>query len=462
MTFSLVDTPATARDRHFATAVAIVLAAITVATLPFASHPLPAMPSFMPAFAAVASFANLLTAYILLSQARTTGARPILWLGTCYLFTGLIIVPHMLTFPGLVPGTLAASSAPVWLWIFWHWGFSLGVLAYALAPYRRAPARRMTWLLAAAILGTSVLVAALTGLALSSLLPPLIFHGNFADFTYSPFAPALIATTGVAGLALVTRTRLNTIVHLWLAIATVNLFLDIVLTLYSLQRYSLGWYVARLDTVGASVAMLAAFLYQLTRIQHQLVVSRAALAHAHAEQRTLNQQLEQLAKQDALTGLLNRRGIREVLEHEWSRWLRYQRPFSVLMIDLDHFKAVNDLYGHAAGDVVLEQVAALVREQLRRADVAGRYGGEEFLVLLPETTAEGARCVADLLRSRIRECRTTPHEIAITASIGISATGPQYLTLEALLDAADVACYRAKNAGRNRVVAASDALAPGP
>lgn len=458
MTFSLAETPATALDRHFATGVAMVLAAVTIATLPFADRPLPAMPAFMPAFAAVAAFANLLTAYLLLSQARTSATWPILWLGSCYLFTGLIIVPHMLTFPGLVPGSMAASSTPVWLWIFWHWGFSIGVLIYALSPARvLADATRA---LVRAVLVTVALVTALTALAVSPLLPPLIFHGNFANFTYSPFAPTLIATTGVAGLVLVTRTHLRTVVHLWLAIATVNLFLDVVLTLYSLQRYSLGWYVARLDTVGASVAMLAAFLYQLTRIQHQLVVSREALAQAHDAQRALNQQLAQLAKEDALTRLLNRRGIREVLEHEWSRWLRYQRPFSVLMIDLDHFKTVNDVYGHAAGDAVLEQIATLVRNQLRAADIASRYGGEEFLVLLPETTTEGARCVADLLRSHIRGCRTTPHQIAVTASIGISSTAPEYLTLEALLDAADSACYRAKNAGRNRIVAASDAPAP--
>jgi len=162
-----------------------------------------------------------------------------------------------------------------------------------------------------------------------------------------------------------------------------------------------------------------------------------------------------LATIDALTGCLNRRAFMERLERELDRVHRYQTEFSVLMIDLDRFKTVNDSRGHLVGDSVLRQIGDLLRGEVRSVDLAARYGGEEFVIVLPETDAEGALVFAERLRKRVMQTNfaDTGDPLNITVSIGVASAGPDsdVPTPDSLIAKADAALYRAKNEGRNRV-----------
>jgi diguanylate cyclase (GGDEF)-like protein len=171
-----------------------------------------------------------------------------------------------------------------------------------------------------------------------------------------------------------------------------------------------------------------------------------------------NARLFDSATFDSLTGLLRREAILEFLARELDRAERYDRPLTVGMADLDHFKEINDRYGHLAGDTLLKQVAQELAGGLRSTDAVGRYGGEEFLIVLPETDLAGARVVADKLR-RLVEAVAAPmadgEEVSVTISIGLASRAdvgvPKEATPRDLLEHADRALYRAKEEGRNRV-----------
>jgi diguanylate cyclase (GGDEF)-like protein len=155
---------------------------------------------------------------------------------------------------------------------------------------------------------------------------------------------------------------------------------------------------------------------------------------------------------DGLTNVHNKRYLLETLERELPRAIRHQRPLSLCMFDLDHFKQVNDTYGHIAGDYVLKEVASVVRSRLRPDDVIARYGGEEFAVLLPETDLKGAQAIAEELRKLIAE-RVFEFEgerIPVTVSIGCTQLRGEDDAMK-LVKAADVKLYEAKRGGRNRV-----------
>jgi diguanylate cyclase (GGDEF)-like protein len=162
--------------------------------------------------------------------------------------------------------------------------------------------------------------------------------------------------------------------------------------------------------------------------------------------------LEDLAYRDELTELPNRRGATRQLDVLISRARRHGHQLALLLVDADRFKAVNDEHGHAVGDIVLRELAARLRERVRREDVVGRWGGEEFVVALPETTPDGAAAVAESLRAAIAG---TPIEadglsLRVTVSIGVAAWTGQ--DLDDLVSRADTALYAAKTAGRDRVV----------
>lgn len=162
--------------------------------------------------------------------------------------------------------------------------------------------------------------------------------------------------------------------------------------------------------------------------------------------------MEELALTDSLTGLHNRHALEQTLAQDLARLARSGGSYAVLFCDLDHFKTVNDTMGHAAGDQILQQVAAVLRQRLRRGDFAARCGGDEFVVLLPDTAKPQALKVAEDLRRRISSIPTACH---VTASIGVSSPGVGQLDPRVVLDQADQAMYLAKGSGRNRVQLAS-------
>lgn len=167
-------------------------------------------------------------------------------------------------------------------------------------------------------------------------------------------------------------------------------------------------------------------------------------------------QMELHSRQDGLTGTLRRQPFMDRLNEELKRAEVFHTPFSLLMVDIDHFKSVNDGHGHAAGDAVLARTGQLLRESFYETDVVGRYGGEEFIVLLPRADAAGVLRKAEALRQRFEnEVITSGFEtLRVTVSIGLSHFSKDGRTAEDLIASADRALYRAKQTGRNRVVAA--------
>ncbi len=168
-----------------------------------------------------------------------------------------------------------------------------------------------------------------------------------------------------------------------------------------------------------------------------------------------NARLFESATYEGLTGLLRREAILEQLGREVERALRYGRPLAVALADLDHFKGINDRYGHLAGDALLRRTAQVIAGELRGTDAVGRYGGEEFLLVLPETDLQGATAVAEKVRRRVQETQVPVEDgppISATVSIGLATLGDEgSLTSRDLIAAADRALYEAKGAGRNRV-----------
>lgn len=164
-----------------------------------------------------------------------------------------------------------------------------------------------------------------------------------------------------------------------------------------------------------------------------------------------------LAMQDELTGLSNRRFILEALALHLAQAVRSTKPLTVLMLDVDYFKSINDSYGHLSGDRVLRELAACLKARLRAQDLAGRWGGEEFLVVLPDTDASGAWVLAEKLRVAVEHTRFTTRDgraIPLTISVGFHTLQPELLgtaDLDALISSADQALYQAKQNGRNRV-----------
>lgn len=165
-------------------------------------------------------------------------------------------------------------------------------------------------------------------------------------------------------------------------------------------------------------------------------------------------QLKNLIEKDGLTALIKHSAIKETAELEFQRSLRYQKPFSVVMLDIDHFKAVNDSYGHAAGDVVITALATLLRKRIRKTDKAGRYGGEEFLLVLPECNSAQARELTEQILDTFRHLHFTANgmQFSCTFSAGVaSCSDSNFINAEQMIDAADNALYKAKRAGRNQV-----------
>lgn len=174
----------------------------------------------------------------------------------------------------------------------------------------------------------------------------------------------------------------------------------------------------------------------------------ASLEHAW---RTVNE----MAMQDALTGLSNRRRFMPAAQRELDLALRHQQPLAMLVLDVDHFKGINDAFGHLAGDEVLVEVARRCQRALRTTDLLARWGGEEFIMLLPNTPLPQAKQLAERVREAVfapPRIRISGQDVQVTASLGAAAVAPgQVVSLDQLIKRTDIALYRAKSAGRDRV-----------
>lgn len=243
---------------------------------------------------------------------------------------------------------------------------------------------------------------------------------------------------------------------------------------YSIIGYALMVYFTLPETLGDArinlevmeAALLAAMLSWIAYFGVYVSRLRSKLAERHADLKEALALVEELAIRDDLTGLHNRRHVMETLEREHQRTDRHRVPFSVLVLDIDNFKAINDTYGHPVGDEILKHIVARLTSAVRgvdlvgigsdekKADTIGRFGGEEFIVVLPHTQLAGAKRVSErVLKEISREpFDTTAGKVAITVSIGVTEYR-QGETLRSLLERVDAAMYAAKQAGRDRIVA---------
>jgi len=227
--------------------------------------------------------------------------------------------------------------------------------------------------------------------------------------------------------------EINAIYNRWLAVAYVKQ-----------GDYTLFWQAL------LGLGLLTGYIYYRYRKGLQASVT---LQSAHAKIETANRELDRLARTDPLTGLSNRLETDEILHREFARFERYQTVFSIIMMDIDHFKQINDEYGHEIGDKVLKHISGILSKHTRESDLAGRWGGEEFLVICPYSQGEGAQKLAQSLRAEIEQTPMTGISPQ-TASFGV-ATIREAETIKDLMRRADTALYDAKAAGRNRVSIAS-------
>lgn len=195
--------------------------------------------------------------------------------------------------------------------------------------------------------------------------------------------------------------------------------------------------------------------FHVIEMQHALI--ERAIEDRTEELLTANRELQSLSMEDALLGIGNRRAMEVDMEHTHSLAVRYEHPYTVALIDIDHFKSYNDCYGHQAGDRALQQVTGVIQRMIRKSDRLYRYGGEEFLLLLPDTTSSGAQILAKRLVEALHTSRL-PHKESQYSVVTMSAGLADYRagdnncdTWEAIVHNADQALYQAKEAGRNRV-----------
>jgi len=205
-------------------------------------------------------------------------------------------------------------------------------------------------------------------------------------------------------------------------------------------------YLTKEELEGSSIAHILETVLERRKLKEQAQAAQALL--------------RQLAVQDSLTKVYNRRYFQLRLEEEFTRSQRYHRPLSVIMIDIDYFKEINDEAGHLSGDIALTEMANTLKKELRCVDILARYGGDEFGMILPETASSPAIKLAQRLRLSIAELPLELDERhwPITASLGVASLGPTIQTPEDLLTRADQALYAAKHNGRDRVCSEIDLL----
>jgi diguanylate cyclase (GGDEF)-like protein len=215
---------------------------------------------------------------------------------------------------------------------------------------------------------------------------------------------------------------------------------------------------------GSSLGVLGvpASVPSLTPSRRLVIGAAAALLGVSVRSVYLLQEVRESSLRDQLTGCVNRAHAMEVVASELIRARRSRLPVSLIMFDLDRFKAINDRYGHLCGDAVLAEVGAKMRASLRASDMKCRYGGEEFLILLPETPLDGAHRAAETLRRELAEMEIhwSDRVVRVTSSFGVACARPNEIDPTPLVARADEALYRAKREGRNRVRVADDSAGP--
>jgi two-component system cell cycle response regulator len=214
--------------------------------------------------------------------------------------------------------------------------------------------------------------------------------------------------------------------------------------------------VVKTFELGANDFISKPFIPSILRVRLKNMLKIKQLQDQLKAQRDM---MEEMATRDSLTDLANRRSFRSSLKDEFNRFLRFGDPVSLLLADLDHFKKINDTYGHPRGDTVLKETARIILDAMRAVDLVARFGGEEFVVIMPSTDLDGACIAAERVRAAIEahHFEGLPEAGVITVSIGVARLLEDVEDMDALIKMADDALYRAKEGGRNRVEGAEGA-----
>ncbi len=215
-----------------------------------------------------------------------------------------------------------------------------------------------------------------------------------------------------------------------------------------------GYYLEDLDSTNGTYVNDLEVKFERLRNADLIKIGGAILKFLHGGniEALFHEEIYQMTIMDGLTQVHNKRYFMEFLDREMARCARYERPLSLLLFDLDHFKLVNDQHGHLAGDFILKRLAEIVSKHIRKEEAFARFGGEEFAIIMPETTGERASIFAEKIRRMVESTSFVyeDREIAVSVSIGVCEMGP-YREPKAFLQAADEYLYRAKSGGRNRV-----------
>jgi len=417
---------------------AVIVAAFCTAVLPFVHVQISAASSFMPALIAAVTVFDVMSVYLLVGDFRDTGELRTLVTAVAYTWSLAMMLGYALAFPGAVradpPLAFTSSMAP-YLYLTWHCGFPV-LLGLAWAPWpsrltRRADhgiRARLAIGATAGAVGLGILLVTLFSVFADQL--PVLIDGLDTSRMTSLTAPIVLPLVAVALVAAVTGTWHRAGAERWVPVAVLACACDLVLTYAARKRFSLGWYSGRSLTLVATGVVLVAMLASFRRLKAQ--ADRDALI-------------------DPLTHLSNRRGALAALELMVLQARRSGTPMGVITLDLDWFKKINDQAGHDAGDRVLVDVSLVLATLSRGGDIAARMGGEEFLVILHDTDAEGVLVAAERLRDLIAAVAVPGHRIGVTASFGATVLDPEDADLAAVLRRADDALYDAKRHGRNRV-----------
>jgi diguanylate cyclase (GGDEF)-like protein len=456
----LGSAPARPADRFRASIVAGLLAACSALVVPVIVRPVGASYPVFAIVIALSIAAVAVTAVLLWAQARVTRSLSLSVLACGYAVTAIVMLPYLLFYRGLWPQLIAWISADpqtsAWLWVEWHVAFIGTTIAYYLVRARQAAAPPLD----AAAFGVAqrrLLWASVAALALT--VPPLIWIDGLPalsrDGASTPLLDGLavvLCAGALASIWLAYRTnRFRTVLDIWLSIACLSMLADVLLSHFS-HQFAAGWYASRLSILLAASAVLIVLLFQTANIYAELAVTA--------------ERLRDESLTDVLTGLANRRNFDVRFSAVLRECARDLRPVALLAIDVDHFKAYNDTFGHQAGDECLRRVAAVLQQNVGRArDLVARTGGEEMAVIMPDADLTGALIVANRMRAAVHNAAIPQGSAAahpvVTISLGVAATrDPAATSTAALAAAADRALYRAKREGRNRVAESVEPFAP--
>jgi diguanylate cyclase (GGDEF)-like protein len=369
----------------------------------------------------------------------------LLLLGIAFLFVSVVDILHTLAYKGMgvFPGYDANLPTQLWIVARYIQGISLLV----------APAFLRRTLNVNLVFGVYTVATIIVLVAIFADAFPVCYVEGFGLTQFKIISEYIIAIILLGALVLLFyhRADFDKKVLQWLIASLVlTVIAELAFTFY-VSVYGLG------NLIGHFLKFIAFFLIYIAVVEMGIEKPQRLLfinlqRKEEAFENALHE-VERLAITDSLTNLYNRRHFSKVGEDEVQRACRYGRSLSAIMLDIDHFKRVNDTFGHRVGDQVLQGVAASCRESLRGIDVLGRYGGDEFAILLPENDRAAAVQVAERLRKEIAhiQLNTPTGPAKITASLGVASVDCNKPSLDTLLGQADKALYVAKRRGRNRV-----------